>query len=152
MKLINMIIFLVVIQATILIYDQVYATDYMVTAYDSNDSTMWNFIVNPTGWTGTGLLTIFAGLVGLVGAIGIGTYLYTKSDTILFFGVFTLLLGFGSIPIIALYHVFERNVNFFGCTAMPCAAAIWAWVFTGGIIAIMYVMACLEWWSGRNVG
>ena len=156
MKLMNMIIFLVVIQAVILVYDQVYATEgdagYLITPYDSNDSTIWNFILDPTGWTGTGLLTIFAGLIGLVGAIGIGVYMYTKSDTVLFFGVFTLLLGFGSIPIISLYHVLTRNVSFFGCAAMPCTPAILAWVFTGGIIAIMYVMACLEWWSGRSVG
>jgi len=100
-----MILFLVVIQAVILMYDQVYATEgdpaYLITPYDSNDSTIWNFIVDPTGWTGTGLLTIFAGLIGLVGAIGIGVYMYTKSDTVLFFGVIYFLFFHYLSPILS---------------------------------------------------
>ena len=38
------------------------------------------------------------------------------------------------------------------CGSMPCMPAILLWLFTGGIIAIAYVMACLEWWSGRSTG
>ena len=88
--------------------------------------------------------------MGLTGAIGVGIYIYTKSDTILLFGVFTMLLGFGSIPIISLYNVINRNVAMFGCTTTPCPLGILIWAMTGGLIAIAYVLSCIEFWTGRT--
>ena len=156
MKLMPMIVLLVVIQATCIVFDQVYTEEgvgaYSFESYDSDDSPIWNFIVNPGDWTNTGLFIILAGIIGVGGLIGIGTYLYTKSDTVLFFGLFTLLLGFGAIPILSLYELITRDLSLFGCSSMPCMPAILLWLFTGGIIAIAYVMACLEWWSGRSTG
>ena len=152
MKLANLIMILVILQASIIIYDQVYNTDYELSSYDSNKTALWNFVTDPTGWSGTGLLLIFASLTAVAGVIGIGIYLVTKSDTSLFFGVFTLFLGLGSIPIISLYNVFMRNVSSFGCSSIPCTPAIIVWALTGGILAIFYVLAVLEWWSNRSVG
>lgn len=152
MKLANMIMILLILQMSIIMFDAVSVPDYELTPYDSNDTVIWDFILDPTGWTGTSLLIIFAGLIGLVGAIGVGVYLYTKSDTVLFFGVFTLLLGIGAVPIVSLYQMFTRNVSFFGCTAMPCTPAIIVWALTGGMLAIFYVLSVLEWWSNRSVG
>ena len=157
MKLINVIILLLIIQGTITLYDNVFATTaaegYELVPYGANDSSMWNLLADPSGWAGSSLLEILGGLVTLVGAIGIGTYLITKSDTILFFGIFTLLLGFASIPIISLYQVFTRNIAFFGCTTITaCPQMYFVWVFTGGILVVITITSILSWWSGRSMG
>ncbi len=151
MKLSNMIMILIILQASIIIFDAVSVSDYELTSYSSNESTLWNFVADPTGWSGSALLVFFASLTAVAGLIGVGVYLVTKSDTSLFFGIFTLFLGFGSIPIISLYNMFMRNVNFFGCSSIPCVPAIIVWALTGGILAIFYVLAVLEWWSNRRV-
>ncbi len=157
MKLAYMIMILVVLQVTIITFDGLVGEDsYTLDPYNSSTSinntenTVWNFILNPTGWEGSNLLIIFASLVGLAGAIGIGIYLYTKSDTVLLFGFFTTLLGFGSIPIISLYNVWNRNIGMWGCSSAPCAPSIIGWALTGGLLAIFYVLACYDAWTGRN--
>ncbi len=151
MKLSTIIIILVILQGSILLYDQVYSEDFTVPSYASNETALWDFVTDPSSWSDTQLLTVFASLTAVAGLIGVGVYLVTQSDTALFFGVFTFLLGFGSIPIGSLYNVFMRNVEFFGCSEIPCTPAIFAWAFTGGILAILYVLAVLEWWSNRRM-
>ena len=157
MKLFYLIAILIVVQSSILLFDTGLAgSGYDLDPYNSSsefnntDNTVWEFVTNPTGWENTNLLIILIGLVGLTGAISVGVYLYTKSDTILLFGVFTMLLGFGSIPIISLYNLMNRNVAMFGCTATPCTMGIFVWIMTGGLLALAYVLACLEWWTGRQ--
>ena len=152
MKLSNMIMILLILQMSIIIFDAVSVPDYELTAYDSNDTVIWDFILDPTGWTGTSLLLLFATLTAVGGAIAIGIYLVTKSDTSLFFPVFTLLLGVGAIPIVSLYQMFTRNIGFFGCSSIPCLPATIVWALTGGVLAIFYVLSVLEWWSNRSVG
>ncbi len=152
MKLSNMIMILVILQMSIIVFDNVVEDpDYELTPYGSNDTTVLDFVVDPSGWSVSGLLIFFGSLTAIGGVIGVGVYLVTKSDTALFFPVFTLLLGAGSVPILALYKVITRELNFFGCTAMPCTPAIIVWALTGGILALFYVLSVLEWWSNRRV-
>ena len=153
MKLANMIMILLILQMSIIVFDNVVEDpDYELTAYDSNDTAIWDFVLDPTEWSRSSLLLILGSLVAVGGFIGVGVYLVTKSDTSLFFGVFTVLLGVGVIPIASLYNVITRELSFFGCTSMPCTPAIITWALTGGILAIFYVLAVLEWWSNRSVG
>ncbi len=152
MKLSNMIMILIILQMSIILFDSVIEDpDYELTAYASNDTAIWDFVLDPTKWTGSSLLLIFGALTAVGGTIGVGVYLVTKSDTALFFGVFTLLLGAGAIPIASLYNVVTRDPIVFGCTGMPCTPAIIVWALTGGILAIFYVLSVLEWWSNRRV-
>ena len=158
MKLGPMIIFLVVIQLTIMFFHSAYTTDsytlnpYNVSNIVNNTSpSVFEFILDPTGWSGTNLLTTIMAIVGVAGGIAVGVYLVTKSDTILFAGIAAMLLGFGALPIISLYNAFMGNSSLFGCVAIPCWQAIILFGLTGGLIAIMYVLAVLGWWSGRQV-
>lgn len=154
MKLANMILILIVIQGVIVMYDQVFeTTSYDLEAYGDNETTIWRFVTDPTSWNSTALLVTLLGLGAAAAAfIVIGTFLNTPSDTAIFSPVFVLLIAAGAIPIISLYNVFTREVAMFGCAAMPCTPAIITWAFTGGILAIFYVLAVLEWWSGRSLG
>ena len=152
MKLSNMIMILIIIQATIIFYDQVYSSSYELESYGDNETVIWKFVSDPTAWTDSVLLIVLVLLGSAVAAfIVVGTFFNTPSDTAIFSTVFTLLIAAGAVPIISLYHVFTRNVSMFGCSSMPCTTATLAWVFTGGLIAIFYVLSVLEWWSGRSM-
>jgi len=151
MKLSNIIMILIILQMSIIVFDSISVPDYELTSYESNETTIWGFVLDPSGWSKTGLLLLFGSLTVVAGLIGVGVYLVTKSDTSLFFGVFTLLLGAGAIPIVSLYNMFNRNISFFGCNSIPCTPAIIVWALTGGILAILYVLSVLEWWSNRRV-
>lgn len=157
MKLFYLMMILVIVQASVLLFDVgLTGGGYELDPYNSSsefnntDNTVWDFVTNPTGWESTNFLLILAGLVTVGGAIGIGIYLYTKSDLILLFSVFTVLLGFGAIPLISLYNLMNRNVAMFGCVATPCPIGIFFWTITGGLLGLAYVMACIEWWTGRQ--
>jgi len=153
MKLANAIMMMIVIQATTLLYDQVFSNDYTLSSYGSNETTIWNFVSNPTSWSATGFLVVLAGLVAVGGLIGVGVYLVTKSDTALFYPVFTLLIGVGTIPMKSLYDVFTRDPALFGCEVWEiCPLGLFTWIFIGGLFGLYYVLACLEWWSGRSTG
>jgi len=153
MKLSNMIMILIIIQATVIFYDQVYDSgSYELEAYGDNETSIWKFVSDPSSWTDTAFLIVLVLLgAGATAFIVVGTFLNTPSDTALFSTVFTLFIAAGAVPIISLYHVFTRNVEMFGCSAMPCTTATLAWVLTGGLLAIFYILAVLEWWSGRSM-
>ena len=158
MKLGPMIILLVVVQISIMFFHSAYSTEsytldpYNATTIINNTSpSIIEFVLDPTGWSGTDVLTTIMSVVGIAGAFAVGVYLVTKSDTVLFLSVAAMLLGFGALPIISLYNAFMSNSSLFGCTGMPCPLAIMLFGLTGGVIAVMYVLAVLGWWSGRQV-
>ena len=104
MKLANMILILVILQGAIMMYDQVYdTTSYTLEAYNDNQTSVWGFVSDPTGWNDTVLLVMLASL-GVIAAafIVVGTFLNTPSDTAIFAPVFTILIAAGMIPIISL--------------------------------------------------
>lgn len=154
MKLAPMIMILIILQGVIILYDQVYSSDYELTAYEDNQSSIWNFVANPSDWRDTGLLTFFFAILG-VGAVAtfVGAVVGYKGDMILFFGVFTFFLALGAVPIISLYNVITREPTIYGCAATGvCYPSIFVWVFTGGILAIFYVLAVLDWWRTGSTG
>jgi len=157
MKLAPMIMIIIILQAVIIFYDQVYADvpcegdcveGYELTAYEDNQSAIWKFVSNPTDWRGTGLLTF---LMTILAASAVATFVGAivgyKGDMILFFGTFTFFLTLGAVPIISLYNVITRDSSFYGCAATGvCYPSLFVWVFTGGILSIFYVLAVLDWW------
>jgi len=158
MKLAPMIMVLVIIQVIIMFYSGAFSeTSYDLDPYNASsminntDPDIMQFIADPTDWAGSDFLLRLAGLVGVLSLITTGLFVITKSDTILFFPIFTAFLSFGSIPLISLYTVFMAHSSIFGCTDIgPCSVAIMAYMASAGLIAIFYVLAVLEWWSGRS--
>jgi len=157
MKLAQMIMLLIIIQASCMLLDGTFSSDdYTLNPYNSSDIInnsepgLWDFAIDPTGWSSTNFLTLLASIFTVAGIIAIGAYVITKSDIILLSGVFSFFIGFGAIPIISLYKVFTRDPAIFGCTSIPCVPSILAWLLVGGLIAVFYILACLEWWTGRS--
>ena len=155
MKLSVMLIFMVILQATIMFYTGIAPSDDLeLAAYKDNDTAIWSFVTNPVGWKTTNLQILLVGIGVLgVGFIIAGTFFNTPSDTALFAPIFAMLLAAGVVPILSLYTVITSNYAMFGCDLdAVCAPALWLWIFTGGIIGLLYVLSVLEWWSGRSMG
>ena len=157
MKLAPMIMLLVIMQITIMFFNSAYTeTSYTLNPYNITDVVnntsprVLEFILDPTGWSGSDILTLIVGIIGVVGTFAVGVYLVTKSDTILFMPVAMMFFGFGAIPMISLYNVFMSNSSMFGCTEIPCSLAIMIYGASVGLISIFYILAVLEWWSGRS--
>jgi len=159
MKLAPMMMLLIILQLTIIFFHSSYTTDsYTLDVYNSttivnaSENSIFNFILDPTGWSASAIFTLLLGLMGVTGAaILIGSFFSNKSDSIIFFPVAVALLGFGAIPIISLYYVFMDSAYYFGCTdiGVICINAIIVWGLTAGLIGWFYVLSVLEWWSGR---
>jgi len=157
MKLASMILILIVLQGTIMLYDGLYDTsiDEDLNPYGDNETTMWEFAMNPTSWNDSPFVILIAGIAVLgIGFIVAGIFLNTPSDTALFFPIFIGLIAIGMVPVGSLSIVFTREVAMFGCTGadMSCLPALLTWVFTGGVLAVFYILSVLEWWSGRSTG
>lgn len=158
MKLGPMIILLIVIQVTIMFFTGVYSSDpsgldpyNSTTIINNSDSVVWSFIENPTDWSITDILTILGAAISIAGGIIAGLYAVSKSDTVLFMPFAMMFFGFGAIPMISLYNVIMSNSALFGCTELGCPLAVMFFILTGGVIAIMYVLGVISWWSGRPV-
>ena len=163
MRLAPIIMILIILQGVIILYDQVYPTggctgsecegNYSLVSYKDNQSALWDFAANPTDWRGSGFISFFL-LILTASAVAtfVGAVVGYKGDMILFFGTFTFFLGLGAVPIISLYNVITREAGFFGCTIGTCYPAIFAWLFTGGILAVFYVLAVLDWWRTGSTG
>lgn len=154
MRLAPIFMILIILQGSIILYDQVFADDYKLTAYEDNDTSLWNFATDPTGWRDTQFLAfLFAILATGAVATFVGAVVGYKGDMILFFGLFTFFLGLGSVPILSLYNVITRDPALFGCAATGvCYPSLLTWTFTGGILAVFYVLAVLDWWRTGSTG
>ena len=157
MKLAPMVMLLIIIQITIMFFNSAYAEgSYTLNPYNISDivnntsPSVFEFILDPTGWSGSDILILISGIVGVAGAFAVGVYLVTKSDTILFMPIAMMFFGLGAIPMISLYNVFMSNSSMFGCTGIPCPLAIMVYGASVGLISIFYILAVLEFWSGRS--
>jgi hypothetical protein len=151
MRLSTGIMILLVLQITLVVFDNIASENsFTLSPYDGEDSIIYKFILDPTGWGDSDFLKAMLAVVSVAGVFGVGLYLVTKSDITLLVGVFAIFLGFGSIPIIGLYNFINRNIGSLGCTGLPCYPTLIIWGLTGGVLSIYYVLACLSWWTGRS--
>ena len=118
-------------------------------------------ILQPWNWSGTvdifGVsVPSFFGILGSAITIAVGIALIGsvlgRSDIVTLFSLFVAIMSLGSLPCIVLYSFVTRNVGMFaGCVAnQPCAPANIFGAITAGILAIMWLFTCLEWWAWRQ--
>jgi hypothetical protein len=114
---------------------------------------IWSGSVVIAGITVPTMLTVLGGTI-LVGAtILIGSTVLGKSDIVTLFGLFLILMSIGAIPCVSLYSFVTRNVGMFvtDCTiGQPCQVAMIFGAFSAGILMMMWLFSCLEWWLWRS--
>jgi len=122
------------------------------TVTNSSAPNVWSFIISPVDQSQSGFMATLLGIILLTGGIGIGLYFVFKSDLVLLFGFFSWMLGLGAIPIINLWWLVTSNVSPLVCPGVAttnCLVATLAGALTAGFLGLMYLFACLSWWSNR---
>jgi len=166
MKFSHIFMILMILQATIMLYDGLFASppefcvgedcaaNYTQTAFNENSSILWDFAYNPTSWSGSGLFSILITLgLGVSAFIIVGMFVKTPTDTVFFAPLFGLALAAGFIPLYSLWNVIHRDVGIYGCSiGTSCLPADMLWVLTGGILAAFFVLSAIDWWRTGSSG
>lgn len=161
MKIGPMSVFMFVLYLMIGIFDQTF--DVSLNAYgNSAQNWVWGTILQPWNWSGSitipligtvpSLITILGGaLVVAVGIAVLGSIL-GRSDIASLFSLFLAFLSLGSSICVIFYNFVSRNVGVFAdCQVnQPCGPGMIFGALTAGILAVMWLFTCLEWWAWRQ--
>jgi len=160
MRLGPMTVFMFVLYLMIGIFDQ--TLDPNLNGYgNSGANFLFATIIQPWNWTGTvnilGFTTLsFIGILGtaIVVATGIAAAgsLLGRSDISTLFPLFIAFTTIGSAPCLSLYNFMTRNVGqFAGCTiGQTCGPASIIGALSAGILGLMWLFTCMEWWAWRS--
>ena len=162
MKIGPVTIMMFVIYLFIGIFDQVF--DPNLNAYgNAGQDFLFNTILQPWNWSGTATFTIFGqsvpmflavlfGAITLAVGISLAGSIFGRSDIFTLFPLFTAFLTLGAIPCLSLYNFVSRNVAMFtNCEiGQPCGPAMIFGALTAGVLAIMWMFTCVEWWAWRS--
>lgn len=153
-------VFMFVMYLMIGIFDQTF--DPYLNAY-GNSAQNWVFatILQPWNWSGSITLPIIGTVPSLITILGsalvvalgiavLGSIL-GRSDISALFALFVAFLSLGSSVCVILYNFVSRNVAMFtNCeTGQVCGPAMIFGVLSAGILAVMWLFTCLEWWAWR---
>ena len=113
----------------------------------------WNYGLGAVNIGGVQVPTLL-GMLGLAITTAVGIALITsvigRSDIVTMFALFSALLMLGAPTILIVYSFITRNVEWMYCiVGEPCMPANLAGGLFAGILSIMWLMTCLEWWAWR---
>lgn len=156
MRLLHLSVLFFVIYLSIGVFDQVFDNNLQPIGGSLTGNFVLMTLLQPQNWSTNGLLIILglgivvgtvAALAGSVSAFGITI---TRSDISALFPLFLVLVGLGSVPIISFYSFITRNVGQFACTVgSSCPPAMIIGSLTAGVLALVWIFTCLEWWLWR---
>lgn len=164
MKLLTLAMILVIVQLSIGLFDNtisIEGTEAVPQAYglnvtiNSTTNYLYDFVTNPHGWGSTALIAFLVGITTFIVAASIvaGIFRYAPSDTVWFAGLFSVMIGLGSVPVVSLFNVINREIGVFACAAGTyCTPAIVIATMTAGLLGLAWVFACLSWWRTGSTG
>jgi ABC-type maltose transport system permease subunit len=160
MRLGPMTIFMFVMYLMIGIFDQ--TLDPSLNAYgNAGGDFLFNTIIQPWNWSGTvtfpilGPVSSFILILGSAISVAVGIAvlgsILGRSDISVLFALFTAFAALGAVPCIVLYNFVSRNVALFTNCQLgePCGPAMIFGALTAGILAVMWLFTCVEWWAWR---
>jgi hypothetical protein len=159
MRLGPMTVFLFVLYLSMGIFDQTLSSD--LNAY-GNGGTSFVFLslIQPWNWGGTTNVLgyevpNFLGILGSAITIAVGIAVLGsvlgRSDITTLFALFLSMMSLGAMPIIMFYGFITRNISPYACTiGTACLEANILGALSAGVLGIMWLYTCLEWWAWRN--
>jgi len=114
---------------------------------------IWSGSVVILGFTVPTMLTVFGTVILTGTAIIIGSTILGKSDIVTLFGLFLIFMSIGAIPCVSLYSFVTRNVGMFVTDCIigqPCGVAMIFGALSAGILMLMWLFSCLEFWLWRQ--
>jgi hypothetical protein len=123
------------------------------TIYSSNDIwDVWSSPASGGGLSVVAMLIIFASWLAIIGLFNIFGFGY-RSDLSMMGPIFIFLLGIGFIPVAILYNFITRETGMYACSAhtLNCWPAEIAGAIIAGTLFVMWIAACIEWWTQRSM-
>lgn len=158
MRLAYMIMLLMVIQITIVVFDSPDSNSFnllgTVEGVEIEDSSytsaIWEFITKPYSWTPSEFIAIFTAFITIGTGIVIGLMYTQRLEINILFPLFLIILTLGTLPIANLSEIIYREASSFGCIVGEfCYPATVLVALICGLLGILWVFTCVEWWSGR---
>lgn len=98
-------------------------------------------------------------LIGLLVSLALfilGSSIVFRSDIAILTPLFILFLGVGLIPVVSLNWMISSEVGYYAC-AIPTTAAephcflsALIGLFFAGLLYMLWIFSCIEWWSARR--
>jgi hypothetical protein len=115
--------------------------------------TFWESALDfKSGGSQTGMLV----LLGIFAATFWGLALFYRSELTLLAPIFIFIVGIGILPCMSLYLMITSDIGQYACivssggTATNCLLSSIIGFFSAGMLFIMWVLSCLEWWTARS--
>ena len=110
---------------------------------------LWTLIFCPAEGNSTRMIYYLVAFAWLIGAVGFFPFV-GRSDLSLLAGPFLFMLGAGAPTIIQLYSFINSEVSAIACSAdASCFIGQFFAILIAGPLLISWVMACVDWWTGR---
>lgn len=150
-KLISFVIFLIALQATLLIFE----------GSTPEDTSLWALATHPGEWNSLSVIVTIVGVAAALGAaaIIIGAVLGIKTDFMIFAVMIAALISFGAVivnfgGVIGKYacSMFCEipDLDVAGATWATCPPAVWIVAITAGALGAYYIFTVLDWWRGKD--
>lgn len=120
---------------------------------DYNSMDLWTLIFCPAEGNSTRMILYLIGFALLIGAVAFIPFI-NRSDLSLLSGYFIFMLCAGAPTIVGLYTFINSEVAAFTCgagAATSCFVSQFFAILIAGPLLIAWVMACVEWHTGRPV-
>lgn len=126
-----------------------------------NSGTAWNFFFDPVQWNSNAFIYYLLGGVIALGTIGAAGAFFFRSDIAILFGLFVVILGLGTIPIIGLWNAINSEIAYGTLSGVcpistdpliptpPCTIGIILSAIICVPLTVYWIFVCIEWWSGR---
>jgi len=127
-------------------------TNYTIGNQSFGNNDIWDGVLNP--WKGGNSRYILAllGFAILIGAVGFNPFT-NKSDISLLSMPFAFILMAPMPIIISLYSFISSQVGSFACAVTEsCYVSQFVGIIFCGSLLLAWGAACLEWWTGRQIG
>ena len=147
-RLSNMVIFLIALQAILIIFE----------GQAASNTSIWDMAIHPQNWNSLMFLGAFVAVAATIGVAGmfLGAISTLKTDFMVFSSMIAGLLSLG-FPIVQLANVIGKYAsNLFCETAIDpavawsaCPGAVFIVAITAGSLGVYYAMTVVDWWRGR---
>lgn len=159
MRLGPMTVLLFILYISMGIFDQTLNSDLQ--GYGNGESSfVFLTIIQPWNWAGTtevmgvnipNFLGILGGAISIAVGIAVIGSVLGRSDITALFSLFLAFTSLGAVPIIMLYGFMTRNIAPYTCKiSESCFESNLLGALTAGVLGIMWIYTCLEWWAWRS--
>lgn len=113
---------------------------------------LWEVFLFPGGGNSSRIILYLVAFALLIGALGFIPFI-NRSDLSVLSGPFLIFIAVGAPTAISVYNFVNNQVSAIACLAGDtCYISNILGAMIGGTLMVAWILAVLEWWTGRPVG